>query len=327
MPLKIDKPKIALVDFNLNKFRLAMGTSIKVDDPKNLEKLRQRECDILKERVQSIIDAGANVILTTKALDDIAAKYMVENNVIGLRRVEKSDIRRIAKATGARVVTTLAQSDGSEKFDPEDLGTCDSVYEEAIGDQDHVFIKISKKEEKNVCSIILRGANDFMTEEIERSLHDSLCVLKRTLESGRVVAGGGACEVALSVFLNNFGSQLASKEQIPIIEFAEALLVIPKVLACNAAQDAAELISKLTTLHAALQDDPENEKFAGKDIQHTGLDLINGKIRNNLKEGVLEPLVSKIKSIKFATEAAITILRIDDMIKLMPEREEQPGRR
>lgn len=134
MPLKIDKPKIALVDFNLNKFRLAMGTSIKVDDPKNLEKLRQRECDILKERVQSIINAGANVILTTKALDDIAAKYMVENNVIGLRRVEKSDIRRIAKATGARVVTTLAQSDGSEKFDPEDLGTCDAVYEEAIGD-------------------------------------------------------------------------------------------------------------------------------------------------------------------------------------------------
>jgi len=98
-------------------------------------------------------------------------------------------------------------------------------------------------------------------------------------------------------------------------------------LAINAAQDAADLISKLTTIHSALQQDPENEKFVGKDIQHTGLDLINGKIRNNLKEGVLEPLVSKVKSIRFATEAAITILRIDDMIKLMPEKEEQPGRR
>lgn len=327
MPLKLDKPKIALVDFNLNKFRLAMGTSIKIDDPKNLQKIRQRECDILKERVKSIIDAGANVILTTKALDDIASKYMVENGIMGLRRVEKRDMRRIAKATGARVVTTLAQADGTERFDPEDLGTCEQVYEEAIGDQDHIFLKIPRKDAKNVCSIILRGANDFMTEEIERSLHDSLCVLKRTLESGRVCAGGGACEVSLSVFLNKFGSNLASKEQIPVMEFAESLLVIPKVLALNAAQDAAELISKLTTIHTAVQEDPENEKFAGKGIHFTGLDLINGKIRNNLKEGVLEPLISKVKSIRFATEAAITILRIDDMIKLMPDKEEQPRRR
>lgn len=328
MPTKVENAKIAFLDINLYKFRLAMGTGIKVDDPKNLENLRQKECDVLKDRVQTIIKSGANVIFTTKALDNIAAKYLVEAGIIGVRRIEKPDMRRMAKATGGTVVTTLAQPDGTEYFDPAHLGTCESVYEEAIGDNDHIFVNIGKKAINNVCTIILRGANDMMTEEIERSLHDSLCVLKRTLESGKVVAGGGAVEVALHVFLNNFGKSFESKEQIPIMEFAEAMLVIPKVLACNAAKDAAELISKLTTVHALIQKNPTDEKYAGKGLWHTGLDLVEGKIRNNLEKGVLEPLVSKLKSIRFATEAAITILRIDDMIKLIPnENEEKQQRR
>lgn len=297
MPLKIDKPKIACIDFNLNKFRLGMGTSIVVDDPKNLEKIRLRECDILKERVEAIISAGANVILTSGALDDIAAKYMVEKGVMGLRRVDKTDLKRIAKATGATVITTLARNDGTEGFDKEYLGEAESVYEDAIGDNDHVFIKIAKKEKNSCATIVVRGANEYMTDEIDRSIHDALCVLKRTFESGRVVPGGGAVEAALCIFLTKFSNQLSSSEQIPIVEFAEALLVIPKVLALNAAQDAVELVSKLKAIHTAQQEDPENPKYAN--MQYVGLDLLNGKIRNNLKEGVLEPLVSKVKCIRY----------------------------
>lgn len=309
MPMRIDNPKIACIDFNLNKFRLGMGTSVLVEDPKNLEKIRQRECDILKERVQSIIEAGATVILTSGALDDIASKYMVDKGVIGIRRVEKSDLRRIARATGANMVTTLAKSDGSEGFEAEFLGTAEAVYEDNIGDNDHIFIKIAKSDKGGVATLVVRGANEYMTDEIDRSIHDALCVLKRTFESGRVVAGGGAVESALNVFLTKFAEKLGTSEQIPIVEFAEAMLVIPKVLALNAAQDATDLTSKLKAIHTAQQEDPEKEGH--KNLEFVGLDLMEGKLRNNLKFGVLEPLVSKVKCIRFATEAAITILRID----------------
>lgn len=165
-------------------------------------------------------------------------------------------------------------------------------------------------------SILLRGPNEYMIEEVERSIHDALCVVRRVLESGKVVAGGGACEVALSIHLEDFARTLGSKEQIAITEFCEAMLVIPKVLANNAALDATDLIAQLRVLHTASQNSDDEAK---KDLRFTGLDLLNNKCRNNMKAGVCEPANSKIKSIRFATEAAITILRIDDMIKLAPK--------
>ncbi|CAM5999710.1 unnamed protein product [Sphagnum balticum] len=122
-----------LFGLHLNKFRLQMGIQVLVDDPKNLEKVRQKECDILKSRVMKIINAGANVILTKMGIDDLASKYMVENGCIGLRRVEKGDLHRIAKLTGATVISTLATPEGEEAFDPSFLGECDEVAEEAVG--------------------------------------------------------------------------------------------------------------------------------------------------------------------------------------------------
>ena len=165
-------------------------------------------------------------------------------------------------------------------------------------------------------TIICRGANEYFLDEIERSIHDSLCVVKRVLESKTVVAGGGAVEVALSVYLDDFARTLGTREQLAIAEFSEALLVIPKTLAINAAKDATDLIAKLRVFHNASQQ-ADSKDLEKKALSYSGLDLTNGKVRNNLKAGVLEPGMSKVKSLKFATDAAITILRIDDCIKLV----------
>lgn len=278
--------------------------------------------DVTRERVNKIIEAGANVVLCSKGIDDFALKYFVEHSCIAIRRVKKGDLRRIANCTGAKIVISLADFEGEEKFDPSFLGLASKVYEDRVGDWDYTFFQGMK--ETRAQTIILRGANDFFLDEIERSLHDSLCVIKRVLESDSLVAGGGAVEIALSIFLDDFARTLGSREQLAIAEFSEALLVIPKTLALNAAKDATDLIAKMRVFHNAAQKTDDESK---KELKYSGLDLINGKVRNNLKAGVLEPSMSKIKSLKFATEAAITILRIDDMIRLAPKQEEQPQRR
>jgi T-complex protein 1 subunit alpha len=299
-----------------------MGVQVLVQDPENLEKIRQREMDVTRERCKKIIEAGANVILCSRGIDDFALKYFVENNCIAIRRVNKGNLRRIAQCTGGKIVVSLADFEGEEKFEPSFLGECTRVYEKRVGDWDYTFFEGMKSSKAQ--TVLLRGANDFFLEEVERSIHDSLCVLKRVLESNQVVTGGGAVEVGLSIFLDDYARTLGSREQLAIAEFSEALLIIPKTLALNAAKDATDLIAKLRVFHnAALKTEDETKK----DLKYSGLDLLNGKVRNNLKAGVLEPAVSKIKSLKFATEAAITILRIDDMIKLAPKQEEDPRKR
>ena len=202
MPTRIENAKIACVSFSLNKFKLELGTQVLVDDPKNLEKIRQKECDILKVRIKKIIDAGANVIFSTKGIDDMAQKYLVEAGCIGCRRVTKEDMRRISKCTGATVIDTMATIDGEEAFGPSLLGYAKEVYEEAVGDNDFIFIKGVKNSQS--ATILIRGANEFMIAEVERSMHDALCVVKRTLESGNVVAGGGSVEMALNVHLEDY---------------------------------------------------------------------------------------------------------------------------
>lgn len=312
--------KIACVDFNLNKFRLQMGVQVLVQDPDNLDKIRQREMDICKERCQKIIASGANVVLCSRGIDDFALKYFVEAGVIAVRRVKKGDLRRIAQNSGAKVVVSLADMEGEEQFNTEDLGLCDLVEERRVGDWEYMFFEGMKN--ARASTIVVRGANEFFLDEIERSIHDSLCVIKRVLESNSLVAGGGAVEVALSVYLDDFARTLGTREQLAIAEFSEALLIIPKTLAMNAAKDATDLIAKLRVFHNAAQKANENDKEK-RDLINSGLDLVNGKVRNNLKAGVLEPAMSKVKSLKFATEAAITILRIDDMIKLVRPQEQQ----
>jgi len=316
MPRTIMNAKIACLDFSLQKVKMKMGVQLLVSDVDQLDKMRDRESDITKERISKILATGANVILTTGGIDDLCLKYFVEAGAMAVRRCKKADLKRIAKATGAQFITSLANVEGEESFEASFLGEAAEVSQERISDDELILIKGTKA--RTASSIILRGPNDFYCDEMERSVHDALCVVKRVMESKSVVVGGGCVEAALSIYLENFATSLSSREQLAIADFAKSLLVIPKTLAVNAAKDASDLVAKLRAYHNSSQTKKEHAQ-----LKNCGLDLYEGVVRDNKKAGVFEPAISKVKSLKFATEAAITILRIDDMIKLAPERGEE----
>lgn len=309
MTKKVANAKIACLDFSLQKAKMKLGVQVLVTDPEKLDAIRQRESDITKERIQKILSAGANVILATGGIDDLCLKYFVEAGAMAVRRCKKADLKRIAKATGAAFISSMANLEGEESFEASYLGEAAEVAQERISDDELIIVKGPKA--RTAASIILRGPNDFYCDEMERSVHDALCVVKRVLESKSLVVGGGAVEVALSIFLESFATSLSSREQLAIAEFARSLLVIPKTLAVNAAKDATDLVAKMRSYHHSSQSKAEHAN-----LKWIGLDLMEGAVRDNRQAGVFEPAVSKIKSLKFATEAAITILRIDDMIKL-----------
>lgn len=308
MPKYVDNCKIALIDFDLRKRPLKFGIQMIIEDTEELENMRATEVSQVVDKCNLILNTGANVVLTTGGVDEIAQQYLVERGILAVRRIEKKKLRFIARLTGGKIIGSFANFEAEESYDAADLGHCDRVEEQRVGDRDVIFIMGCSSTAAQ--TILLRGPNYYMLDEIERSLHDSLCVVKRVLESKRVVAGGGAVEAALSVYLEHVAETMASREQLAIAEFAQALLVIPKTLALNGAHDATDLVAQLRGFHNAAQSNASRKEW-----MYIGLNLENGRCRNNLAAGVLEPAMSKIKSIKFATEAAITILRIDDSIK------------
>jgi len=318
MPKKLEGARIAFLDFSIQKAKMHLGVQVLIDDPEKLKGVRERESDITKERIQKVLASGANVVLTSGGIDDLCLKYFVESGAMAVRRVKKIDLKRIARATGGTVCLSLANLEGEESFDATMLGHAEEVSQDRICDDELILIKGPKT--KAAASIILRGANDYMVDEMDRSIHDALCVVKRVLESKAIVPGGGAVEAALSIYLENFATSLSSRDQIAIAEFANALLVIPKTLAVNAAKDSADLVAKLRAYHNASQTQTDKAH-----LKWVGLDLVNGVVRDNKKSGVLEPAVSKIKCLKFATEAAITILRIDDLVQIAPEQKDDPN--
>jgi T-complex protein 1 subunit alpha len=309
MPSRVSPARIACLDLDLRRARMKMGINVLIDDPDKLNETQEKELDITRDRILAVLKAGANVVLTTKGIDDAALKYFVEAKAIAVRRVSEHDMKRIAKATGASMVASMADLSGEESFDSSLLGHAEEVYEDRIRDDNVIIMRQCKS--TAACSVLLRGPNEYMCDEMSRSFHDAVCVVKRTLESNAVVAGGGCVEAALSIHLENFATMLASREQLAIAEFAEALLVIPKTLAVNAAKDATDLVAKLKAVHHVAQTDPSKAALA-----RFGLDLEEGAVRDNVAAGVLEPAMSKKKIIQFATEAALTIIRIDDLIQL-----------
>ncbi|CEL08917.1 chaperonin Cpn60/TCP-1 family [Aspergillus pseudodeflectus] len=330
MKTRITDAKIACLDMNLQKERMKLGVQITVEDPDQLEKIRQRESGIVIERVEKILKSGANVVLTTKGIDDMVLKLFVEKGAMAVRRCKKEDLRRIAKATGATLVSTLSDLNGDEKFEASYLGHADEVVQDRISDDECILVKGTKVHTS--ASIILRGPNDFSLDEMERSVHDSLCAVKRTLESGSIVPGGGAVETALHMYLEEFAVTVGSREQLAIGEFAQSLLIVPKTLAVNAAKDSSELVAQLRKRHAVsqrVQEGEANEKEKAiakkKEYRNYGLDLTKGRVHDCLKAGVLEPSMGKLKQLKSAVEACIAIMRIDTMIKLDPEQKGDDG--
>merc|ERR1719502_2600951 len=285
MPTSVKPAKIALIDFDLKKHRMGMSVNIVVDDPEELEKIRQKEMDITRDKIRKILDSGANVVCTTKGIDDMAMKYLVEGGVFAIRRVDKKDMRRIAKCTGAQMILTLATLEGDEAFDPSNLGAAEEVCEQRVGDNDFVFIKGCSQ--SKAATILLRGANEFMLEEADRSVHDALCAVSRTLESNAVVPGGGAVEVAVSLHLEDHARTFESYEQWAISEFAEALLTIPKTLASNAALDAIDLLAALRVRHHKSQT-TTNADAKIQAYKWYGLDLTNNNVRDSVEAGVVE---------------------------------------
>eukprot|EP01126_Amoeba_proteus_P052835 TRINITY_DN641_c0_g1_i11.p1 TRINITY_DN641_c0_g1~~TRINITY_DN641_c0_g1_i11.p1 ORF type:complete len:548 (+),score=106.25 TRINITY_DN641_c0_g1_i11:289-1932(+) len=314
MPRSISKAKIAFLDFTLEKPQLPHGITWQVTDAAQSAAINHREENILQERISLILKAGANVILTTRGLDDLAAKYLVEAGVMGVRRVDMRDLKHISEATGGQIILTLADLEGNESFESSFLGEADLVVQERLASHELIVIKGTKNNKSS--SIVLRGANEAMLDEMERSVHDALMAVKRVLESKEVVPGGGAVETAVAMHLEAFAESLGTREQLAIAEFASSMLVIPKILAVNAAKDATDLVAKLCTLHVAAQRNSGKKEYA-----RYGLELFEGKLQDNVAAGILEPTLSKLKAIKFATEAAISILRIDDLIRINPDPE------
>ncbi|RMY65149.1 hypothetical protein D0863_09312 [Hortaea werneckii] len=355
MKTRITDAKIAVLDMNLQKERMKMGVNVVIDDPAQLEKIREREAGIVIDRIQMILKAGANVVFTTKGIDDMCLKHFVEKDTLAVRRCKKEDLRRIAKATGATMVSTLADMNGDEGFDKANLGQAEEVVQERISDDECILVKGPKVH--TAASVILRGPNEYSLDEMERSVHDSLSAVKRTLESGRIVPGGGAVETALHIYLEEWATSVGSREQLAIGAFAAALLCIPTTLAVNAAKDSSELVAQLRSRHALSQRtaEPSPQAHGGaqanaqpappasrgptqaavdsdakalakaKGYKNYGLDLSKGRVQDCVKAGILEPSMSKVKQLKSAVEACVAIMRIDTMIKLDPEQQGDDG--
>lgn len=351
MKTRITDAKIAVLDMNLQKERMKLGVNITIDDPSQLEQIRAREASIVTDRVSMLLKSGANVVFTTKGIDDLVLKLFIEKGAMAVRRAKKEDLRRIAKATGATLVSSFSDLNGDEKFETSNLGHADEVVQDRISDDECILVKGTRA--YTSASIILRGSNDFQLDEMERSVHDSLSAVKRTLESGSIVPGGGAVETALHIYLEEFALSVGSREQLAIAEFAQTLLVIPKTLATNAAKDSSELVAELRSKHAASQrlgdeststqgSSPASPSKAQKAAQQEpskeekriakrrgyrnyGLDLGRGEVADMVKMGVMEPSMSKVRQLKSAVEACIAIMRIDTLIKLDPEKKGGDG--
>ena len=326
--------KIAFLDFSLQKVKMKLGVQILVQDPgEQLEPIRAQELEIAKQRAMRIVKSGAKVVLTTGGIDDLCAKVFTQAGIMGVRRVLKADLKRIARAAGGSILTSSTALDvGSDanldatgdsfantseesivKSLTAVLGTADQVVCERVSGDDELIIFRGLKKHASA-SIIVRGPNEYFVDEIERSVHDALCAAKRVLESKSLVPGAGAVEAALSVYLESYATSISSREQLAIAEFANSLLVIPRTLAVNGSKDAVDLVAKLRSYHHLAQTKPDQ-----KALRFVGLDLLSETgpgVMDVVKAGILEPAVSKTKALRFATEAAITILRIDDLIKL-----------
>ena len=292
MPSEVEDAKIALVNSPLEVKETEVDAEIRITDPAQMQAFIEQEEKMVKDMVDKVAQSGANVLFAQKGIDDLAQHYLSKAGILAVRRVKKSDIEKLARATGANVVTNL------EDLTADDLGSAGIVEERKVSGEEMIFV-----EECSVAksvTLFVRGSTKHIVDEIVRAIEDAIGVVAATVEDDKVVAGGGAPEIAMAKQLKDYADSISGREQLAVNAFAEALEIVPKTLAENAGLDSIDSLVDLRAAH-------ENSAVMG-------LDVFTGKVADMKDDGVIEPKRVKKQAIQSASEAAEMILRIDDVI-------------
>ncbi|OGS56817.1 MAG: thermosome subunit [Euryarchaeota archaeon RBG_19FT_COMBO_56_21] len=293
MPKKVENAKIALVDSALEVKKTEIDAKIEITDPSQLQAFLAEEENMLKKMVEKVKSSGANVLFCQKGIDDLAQHYLGKEKIYSVRRVKKSDMEKLAKATGANLVTKL------DDLTADDLGTACLVEEKKIADDKMTFVTDCKN--PKAVSILIRGGTEHVIDEIDRSLNDAISVVSVAFEDGKLVTGGGSTAIELALKLRDYAASIGGREQIAIDAFASAMEVVPTALSENAGLDPIDVLIELRQAHKA------GKKYAG-------INVFTGKVTDMKKERVLEPIRVGRQALSSATDAAVMILRIDDVI-------------
>jgi thermosome len=293
MPKKVENARIAVLDTGIEVEKTQITSKVQITSPELLKEARLEETKLVDEKVEALLKSGANVIFTEKGIDDIGMHSLAKRGIFAVRRCNDEEIKKIVKATGARVVSVL---DGVEE---EDLGRADIVEERGLGNYKMIYIEGC--ENPKAVSILIYSGAEHVADEVERALDDALRVVGDVIEDGKIVAGGGAPEVELAIRLRKYATTLSGREQLAVMAYADALEEIPKGIAENAGLDAIDMLVDIRNMHS-------------KGISTAGLNVFTGKGEDMLRLGVIEPLRVKTQIIKSATDAANMIMRIDDIL-------------
>ncbi|MCC6036206.1 MAG: TCP-1/cpn60 chaperonin family protein [Pyrobaculum sp.] len=307
MPKRVANAKIAILDAPLEIEKPEWTTKISVTSPDQIKAFLDQEAQILKAYVDHLASIGANVVITQKGIDEVAQHFLAKRGIMAIRRVKRSDIEKLARATGAKIITSIKDAR------PEDLGTAGLVEERKVGEEKMVFVEDIPN--PRAVTILVRGGSDRILDEVERSLQDALHVSRDLFREPKIVPGGGAFEVETARKVREYARKLPGKEQLAALKFADALEYIPTILALTAGLDPVDAIAELRRRH-------DNGELTA------GVDVHGGKIADMAALNVWDPLIVKKQVIKSAVEAAIMILRIDDIIAAgAPKKEEKKGKK
>jgi len=294
MPKRVEKAKIALLNCALEIEKTETDAKINITDPEQLKAFLAEEEQMLREMVEQINKSGANVVFCQKGIDDMAQHFLAKTGILAARRVKESDMDKLARATGGKAVTNIKDLTAG------DLGRADLVEERKVAGDEMIFVEGCK--DPKAVSLLVRGGTEHVVDEVERAVHDGVCVLSAAIEDGKIVAGGGAPEVELAKQLREYAETVGGREALAINAFADAAEIIPRTLVENAGLDPIDILVQLRAAH---------EKANGEVV---GLDVFSGKITDTSNLGIVEPLRVKTQATKSASEAAEMILRIDDVI-------------
>jgi len=293
MPEMVTKAKIALVNTALEVRKTEVDARIQIQDPSQLQAFLNEEESMIRKMVEKVRASGATVLLCQKGIDDLALHFLAKHGVYAIKQVKESDMKKIAKATNARIVSDLSD------LQKEDLGYAGNILQKKYADDTYTFIQDCKN--PKAVSILLRGGTEHVVDELERGIHDSLSVVKVALQDGKMVVGGGASAMEIAMSLREYAPSVGGREQMAIESFADAVEIIPKTLAQNAGFDAVDIILELRRQHK-------------KGNKNAGINVFTGKVEDMLKNHVIEPLSVGLQEIQAASEASMMILRIDDVI-------------